>query len=131
MPWQTLGTVNPNLLNWETIPASVLGNLFRVRQNWVGEWPGQGYIRLRLVQADGSFYEMGRLYATRDEQLITYPLDPVLIEAGYVARRFQLKLNMRARIFAVANWQVTIEEYLPSDDDPFQIIDGGTYDNGS
>lgn len=131
MPWETLGTVTPNILDWETIPTLALGNLFRISQSWAGEWPGQGYIRLRMVQADGSFYETDRIYATRDVELLTFPLDPVLVEAGYVARRFQLKLNMRARIFATANWQVTIEEYLPSDNDPFQIIDGGTYDGGS
>lgn len=128
MPWIALGTVQPSLLDWQFLNAPAFETVFRVRQSWVGEWPGSGYIRLRAVHQDGSFYESKRLFATRDQQLLVMPPSPALAEAGYFVRRFQVRLNMRARIFATANWQVSIDEYSESlDDDPFQVVDGGIY----
>lgn len=128
MPWIALGTVEPNLLNWQAFSAPAFESLFRVRQTWNGEWPGAGYIRLRAVQSDGSFYETKSIYATRDQQLLVLPPSAALAEAGYFVRRFEIRLNLRARIFATANWQVSIDEYSASTaDDPFQIVNGGVY----
>lgn len=127
MPWIALGTVRPNLLEWQVFAAPAFENLYRIRQTWAGSWPGTGYIRFREVLPDSSFYGSRRIYATQDEQLLVLPLSPVLVDAGYVLRRFEIRLSLRARIYETANWQVSIDEYTPNeDDDPF-LVDGGTY----
>ncbi|PZV07830.1 MAG: hypothetical protein DCF32_06260 [Leptolyngbya sp.] len=117
MTWAPLGTLTPNLLDWQTLNAPAEGELFRARQSWVGESPGTGYIRLRLLYADAETYEDGyfeskRLYASQDEQLLVLPFSPILAEAGYNVRYFQARLNLRARPYATANWQLTLEQFL-------------------
>lgn len=117
MGWSTLGTLTPNLLNWVTLNAPSGGELFRVTQSWVGEWPGTGYIRLRLLYADHQFYEDAffeteRIYSGPDERLIAIPFNPIMREAGYNVRYFQARFNQRARIYENANWQVTLDQFV-------------------
>lgn len=131
MTWNGLGTLTPNLLDWVTLNAPAQGELFSITQDWVGEWPGQGYIRVRMLYADNEFYEDGyfettRVYATRDERLIYLPFNPALQAAGYNVRYFQARLNARARIYEVANWQVNFSEFL-TEAGADLAIDGGEY----
>jgi hypothetical protein len=118
MAWSLLGTLTPNLLAWTTLNAPAPGELFRVSQFWNGEWPGSGYILLRLLYADNEFYEDSyfenkRIYSTRDERLIHLPFNPVFAQSGYTVRYFQARLSYRARIFEAANWQITLDQFLP------------------
>jgi hypothetical protein len=128
MPWSTLGTLSPDLVDWQTLNAPAEGELFRFSQSWVGEWPGTGYIRLRLLYADDTSYEDGyfetqRLYASRDEQLLVLPFNLILGQAGYNVRYFQARLNLRARTYANANWQVNIDQFIGDS----ETLDGGEY----
>lgn len=120
MGWGTLGTLTPDLLDWKTLNAPAAGELFRVSQSWNGEWPGTGAIMLRLLYADNEFYEDSyfenrRIYSTRDERLLFLPFNLVMKQAGYTVRYFQARLNYRARIFETANWQITLDQFLPDD----------------
>lgn len=131
MTWAPLGTVTPNLLDWVTLPTPAQGELFALSQEWIGEWPGTGYIRLRLLYADNEFYEDSifestRLYAERDERLLYLPFNPALQAAGYNVRYFQVRLNLRARPYAGANWQLNIAEFL-GESGPDLIVDAGEY----
>lgn len=131
MGWQALGTLNPNLLDWVTLNAPAAGELFSITQDWVGDWPGVGYVRLRMLYADNEFYEDGyfeteRVYAARDERLIYLPFNPALQAAGYNVRYFQARLNSRARIYATANWRVNLSEFV-GESGPDLEIDGGEY----
>lgn len=117
MGWSALGSLSPNLLDWVTLPSPAQGELFSLTQDWLGEWPGQGYIRIRMLYADNEFYEDGifettRVFAAREERLIYFPFNPALQEAGYNARYFQAKFNTRARVFEAANWQINFAEFL-------------------
>lgn len=128
MTWETLGNLTPNLLDWQTLNAPAEGELFRISQSWVGDWPGVGYIRLRLFYADDLYYEDGyfetkRVYATRDEQLLVLPFNLILGQAGYNVRYFQARFNMRARIYENANWQISLDQFLGATGD----LDGGEY----
>lgn len=128
MSWETLGTLTPDLLDWQTLNAPAEGDLFRVRQSWVGEWPGTGYIRLRLFYADDEsyddgFFETQRLYANQDTDLLLLPFNQIMARAGYSVRYFQARLNLRARPYATANWQVSISQFV----DYTETFDGGEY----
>lgn len=128
MAWSTLGSLSPNLLDWQTLSAPAEGELFRFSQSWVGEWPGTGYIRIRLFYANDEFYEDGyfeatRLYATRDEQLMIFPFSLILGQAGYNVRYFQARLNLRARPYAIANWQLNVDQFIGETG----TLDGGEY----
>jgi hypothetical protein len=131
MSWNALGTLEPNLLDWVTLPTPAQGELFSITQDWVGEWPGQGYIRVRMLYADNEFYEDGffetaRVFADRDERLIYFPFNPALQAAGYNVRYFQARFNARARIFDVANWQINFAEFI-GDAEADLNLDGGEY----
>lgn len=139
MVWAPLGTLTPDLLDWQTLNAPASGELFRVSQSWNGEWPGTGYIRLRLLYADAvsfedGYFESQRLYASRDEQLILKPFSSILAQAGYNVRYFQARLNLRARPYATANWQINIDQFL-GEAEPIAgavsgDVNGGVYFNG-
>ncbi|MBE9137668.1 hypothetical protein IQ254_10650 [Nodosilinea sp. LEGE 07088] len=118
MGWSTLGTLTPALDNWRTLNAPAAGELFRISQSWSGEWPGTGFIQLRLLYANNEFYEDSyfetrRIYPTTDERLLYLPFNPVFASAGYTVRYFQARLSFRARVFESANWQVALDEFLP------------------
>jgi hypothetical protein len=131
MAWSALGSLTPTLLDWVTLNAPAQGELFSVTQDWVGEWPGTGYIRARMLYADNEFYEDGifeslRFYASREERLIYLPFNPALQAAGYNVRYFQARLNMRARTYAGANWQINFAEFITDAEADF-AADGGVY----
>lgn len=128
MDWEALGIITPTLAAWSTLNAPADGELFRLQQSWVGEWPGTGYIRVRLFYADQTtfedgFFETRRLYATKDEQLIALPFNPILAQAGYNVRYFQARLNLQARPYDGANWQLAIEQFAGGG----TVLDGGEY----
>lgn len=75
---------------------------------------------LRLLYADNEFYEDSyfenrRIYSTQDDRLLIIPFNPVMAQAGYSVRYFQAKFSYRARIFESANWQLTIDQFLPDE----------------
>lgn len=116
MTWRTLGTLEPNLLDWQTLNIPARGEVFRVSQSWVGEWPGTGFASLRLVYSNAlvggqGALEYRRVYPFRDDRIYEFPFDERLRQAGYTVRYFQIKLNYRARLYAIANWQITIAQF--------------------
>ncbi|MEA5448352.1 hypothetical protein VB780_07220 [Leptolyngbya sp. CCNP1308] len=116
MAWRSLGTLTPNLIDWETLNIPVRGEVFRVSQDWVGTWPGTGFISLRLVYLNGALgkeaaLEYRRIYPFRDDRIHLFPFDEKLRQSGYTIRYFQAKLGHRARPYAVANWQISIDQF--------------------
>lgn len=116
MAWRSLGTLTPNLLEWQALNLPARGEVFRVSQDWVGEWPGTGFITLRLIYLNGMLggegsLEYRRIYPFRDDRILELPFDERLRHAGYTVRYFQAKLGYRARVYANANWQISIDQF--------------------
>lgn len=127
MGWSTLGTLTPNLLDWQTLNIPARGEVFRVSQSWVGDWPGLGHISIRLIYQNSAVGGQGsleyrRVYPFRDDRIFEFPFDERLREAGYHVRYFQAKLGYRARVFTSANWQVSISQFWePVSQPEFQL----------
>ncbi|HSP31476.1 MAG TPA: hypothetical protein VLO13_05625, partial [Halomonas sp.] len=73
-------------------------------------------ISLRLIYLNASLggeaaLEYRRFYPFRDDRILELPFDDRLRQAGYTVRYFQAKLSYRARIFAVANWQISVDQF--------------------
>ena len=116
MVWSSLGTLTPTLLDWQTLNTPARGEVFRVSQSWIGEWPGTGWISLRVIYLNGSLggaaaLDYLRIYALRDDRIFLLPFDQRLRQAGYTIRFFQARLSHRARVFTAANWQISIDQF--------------------
>ena len=131
MPWRSLGTLTPDLLEWRLTNTAALGDLVRVRQDWSGDWPGTGFIMVSAFYADGGRYGFESVYPDREARMLILPPPQILADAGLLVRYFAAKLNSRSRTYDNANWSITFEEFTPitgPDDQPVQTVDGGTYD---
>lgn len=131
MPWRQLGTVTPELLTWKTVGQPALGDVFRVRQSWVGDWPGTGFIHLSAIYSNGGRYGFEKIWPDPEARIFLMKPPEALLEAGLVIRYFAARFGSRARPYSAANWQISIDEFTPivgPDDQPLQPVDGGTYD---
>ncbi|MBE9157691.1 hypothetical protein IQ265_12765 [Nodosilinea sp. LEGE 06152] len=129
MAWRNLGTVAPDLLEWRELPQQALGNLFRIRQSWNGDWPGTGAINLAIFYDGGGRYGFEQIYSDPKPRMVIFTPPQLLTDAGFLVRRFAVRFSSRTRVYAVANWQVSVDEWVDNteDDEPAQLIDGGTY----
>lgn len=110
MPWQFLGTVSPTQLDWKRFATPVTGGeLFRVRQSWVGDWPGTGYLQFSAVYSGAGRHGFRKVGADTEARIISLAIPQALLEAGLTTRHIECRLNPRARPYAVANWQVSID----------------------
>lgn len=110
MSWQFLGTVSPTQLEWRRFSALVTGGeLFRVRQTWTGTWPGTGYLQFSSVYPTAGRYGFRKCGSDTEDRIINMAIPQALLEAGLTSRYIECRLNYRARLYAVANWQVSID----------------------
>ena len=130
MSWRNLGTVAPSLLEWRELPQQALGTLFRVRQSWVGDWPGSGAVNLAIFYDGGGRYGFEQIYSDREPRMVFFTPPQGLADAGLLIRRFSVRFSSRTRVYATANWQISVDEWVGAiiGDEPAQIIDGGIYD---
>lgn len=112
MVWSEIGTLAPTL-EWRTFNTPVVGGeLFRCRQEWVGDWPGTGYLQLSAFYADGGRYGYQQAQASRTEQMFLLPVPEALEIVGFTVRYMALRHNSRARLYANANWRVSVDQWI-------------------
>ena len=112
MVWIELGTIEPQLLNWQRYPTLVTGGeLFRVRQSWVGDWPGTGHLQLSSVYDGAGRYGFRRVGSDTEDRLVVMPVPEELILAGLNSRYIEIKLSYSARVYENANWQVSVDKW--------------------
>lgn len=130
MSWLSVGTLSPSH-QWQQFESPVIGGeLFRVTQTWQGEYPGAGPAWLSSVYADAGIAGFRRFYSNDDQLLIEMPNPQEFIDAGLLVRYIQLRLGIQTRLYADANWQITLELWTDDTDPtgaPAQLISGGTY----
>lgn len=113
MVWSSLGTIEPQLLNWQQYPTPVIGGeLFRVRQSWVGDWPGTGHLQFSALYADGGRYGFRRIGSDTADRMFTLAVPEVMQLAGLTTRYIEVKLSYNARIYSGANWQVSVDQWI-------------------
>lgn len=114
MVWAALGSIYPELLDWQPYPVTAdAGALFRVRQQWMDQWPGVGYCLLSAVYGDAGRFGFRRIYADYNERSIILPVPESLSTAGFTTRTLEIKFSLRARIYADAQWQVSVDQWIP------------------
>lgn len=113
MVWSSLGSIQPNILDWQTYNTPVVGGeLFRVRQSWVGDWPGSGYLQISAVYADAGRHGYRRVGSDTKDRIIQLPVPEALELAGFTTRYIEIKVNGRARLFESANWTVDVDQWI-------------------
>lgn len=111
MPWTDIGTLTPTS-TWQTFNIPVIGGeLFRLSQNWVGDWPGTGYLQFSAVYADAGRYGFTKAQADKAYQIIRLPVLEALLAAGFTTRYIAMRHNTRARLYSGNNWSVSVEQW--------------------
>ena len=131
MPWQLIGTLVPGY-RWQQFDTPVIGGeLFRVSQTWNGQYPGDGPAWFSSVFANSGISGFRRFYSNNEPLLMEMPIPDEFVDAGLLVRYIQVKLGIRTRLYADADYQVTLEVWTDSTDgsgQPAQLVSGGTYD---
>lgn len=111
MSWRSLGSKEPDWLNWRTYDQPALGDLFRVRHSFSGESPGTGPVQCTAFYSNGGRYGWEEFWPDTDNRLFIMRPPLELLQAGLTIRFLAIRLSSRAKKFTGANWQVTLEEY--------------------
>ncbi|MEO0538385.1 MAG: hypothetical protein AAF215_31545 [Cyanobacteria bacterium P01_A01_bin.123] len=129
MPWLELGTLTPGY-DWTAFPTPVgESELFRLTQDYTPPL-GRAYLIFAARFYPGSLSLFNRAYPSEDDTIIYMPVPDVFDRPGYLFRDIMLKHNLFGRVFASAEWRVTLEAWVDSADDqgnPIQVVDGGIY----
>lgn len=113
MVWSSIGSIAPTILDWQTYNTPVIGGeLFRVRQSWVGDWPGTGHLQISAIYADAGRYGFSRVGSDTEDRIISLPVPEALALAGFTTRYMAIRVNAYARLYATANWTVELDQWI-------------------
>ncbi|MBD2259914.1 hypothetical protein [Pseudanabaena sp. FACHB-2040] len=115
MSWQPLGTFSPTK-EWKTLGTLTNGgSLFRIRQDWVGDWPGTGYLQISFVYEGAGRYGFRKVGSDKEDRVLNCPISEALAAEGFTSRQMAIKLNLYARLYSGANWVVSVDQWIDDD----------------
>lgn len=110
--WEEIGVVEPSY-DWQQIGAPAVDKgLYRLRQQWVGEWPGKGVLQLSFLYSGAGRNGFFKLPSDRQPIVLASQVPPELIAAGLTERQLSMRLNLYARVNAGANWTVSVDRWV-------------------
>lgn len=125
MVWLTMGTVQPNITDWQIIGSPLIYgvgadvSLFRVTHDWNANlWPS-GSVWMAGWFPGNHLAVFDKLYPYKGaSRLIHSPLPVAYQQAGYLERSLAFKADDRTRIYADSNWTITVEYFQPEVEEP-------------
>lgn len=112
MSWALLGTIEPGL-EWEELSTNAQGgDIFRLIQSWGGNWPGTAHLNISFKYGNHGRFGFNKAYPDREPILLICPIAEPLISVGFINRSIAIRHNLYARLYAEANWQVVVEQWM-------------------
>ncbi len=128
MGWSSLGTVTPSF-DWRFYPQPCIGTAaIRITQTYTaGEvtWRNRLYLAEFYGTPDGETRFLRTIRAGTTPEVHELRVPEALEAAGYILRHFAIRHNWNG-VSEVANWRVTLSEFL-GETDADVTFDGGEY----
>lgn len=134
MSWRTLGTVEPNWLEWRDLTSITSAVLFRITHSFSGDSPGTGPVQITAIYTGAGRYGWAESWPDEEPKVFTMRPSRELEGAGFTERRISIRLASRSRKIANANWQVKVEEWtgpietVPDESNASVLVELGNLD---